>query len=500
MWLSLGQRVYPITTYFAAPDNSCKGIVPELVPGTPSSMLVDELLAPGTQVLQARMMGQTNVALVTFEGLKVPRYVRFYTAKLRSYPHRPRQLVCKICRKLGHWADYCPTPYVVICATWGTDNPTPSHPCTPHCTSCDETHRTTDPNCPRRARQTLNKAWVRTALEKEQRELQTSIDPTTTTDTTETRTSRAPTMEIRQVRSETRSRSRRKSRTGSKSRSRSREASMRLPEKRIDASPSSQQPYKKSLQTNAPAKVTQAPSEVQRTPEKKTATEAPREVSRAEGPPQLAPPRKSLPTPSPLSNSLSTSDPLIEIARLRRDTEARCERLQKQMDALVADMGTSMQAALDRIERQMEDLRIGITEQVKSCIESTFERIQVAELSAYSASLPPDQSSRPDTSNAKGTRLWNDICNMRYTLLTDTEHPTHIGNSRDTCPELTFVRNTGPVVAHGPLEEHLGSDHYIVATTLPLRGARRPERNVRITDWAKFRERRQDQPEGQGYE
>ncbi|KAH8023136.1 hypothetical protein HPB51_011250 [Rhipicephalus microplus] len=73
--LRLGRRVYPITTYFAAPDNSCKGIVPGLVPGTPSSTLVDKLLTPGTQILQARMMGQTNVALVTFEGLKVPRYV-----------------------------------------------------------------------------------------------------------------------------------------------------------------------------------------------------------------------------------------------------------------------------------------------------------------------------------------------------------------------------------------------------------------------------------------
>ncbi|KAL3196472.1 hypothetical protein MRX96_045221 [Rhipicephalus microplus] len=68
--MRLGQRVYPITTYFAARDNSCKGIVPGLVPGTPSSTLVDELLTPGTQILQARMMGQTNVALVTFERIE----------------------------------------------------------------------------------------------------------------------------------------------------------------------------------------------------------------------------------------------------------------------------------------------------------------------------------------------------------------------------------------------------------------------------------------------
>ncbi|XP_075533159.1 uncharacterized protein LOC142566200 [Dermacentor variabilis] len=127
---------------------------------------------------------------------------------------------------------------------------------------------TTHPNCPRRARQTLNKAWVRKALEKEQRELQPSSDPTTTTDTAETRTSRAPTKETRKVRSETRSRSRRKFRTRSKSRSRSHEASVHLPEKR-PPSPSSQQSYKKALQTNAPAKVTLVPSGVQRTRRRK---------------------------------------------------------------------------------------------------------------------------------------------------------------------------------------------------------------------------------------
>ncbi|KAH8020387.1 hypothetical protein HPB51_001020 [Rhipicephalus microplus] len=87
--LRLGQRVYPITTYFAALDNSCKGIVPGLVPGTPSSTLVDELLTHGTQILQARMMGQTNIALVTFEGLKVPRYVRFYWRRTPLLPSSP---------------------------------------------------------------------------------------------------------------------------------------------------------------------------------------------------------------------------------------------------------------------------------------------------------------------------------------------------------------------------------------------------------------------------
>ncbi|KAH8028583.1 hypothetical protein HPB51_017709 [Rhipicephalus microplus] len=200
--LRLGQRVYPITTYFAAPDNSCKDIVPGLVPGTPSSTLVDELLTPGTQILQARMMGHTNAA------------------------------------------------------------------------SCDGSHPTSDPNCPRRARQTPNKAWVRKALKKEQRELQPPSTSTASKDMATTGHSQVSTQGTLRARSKSRSRSRRKSQTRSKSRSRSRGASMRPPEKRPpdQTAPPSQQPYKKALLTNASAKVAQAPTETQRISAQKTST------------------------------------------------------------------------------------------------------------------------------------------------------------------------------------------------------------------------------------
>ncbi|KAL3225428.1 hypothetical protein MRX96_025855 [Rhipicephalus microplus] len=115
--LRLGERVYTITTYFVAPDNFYKGIVSGIVPGTLSCTLVDEFVAPATQTLQARKMGHTNIALVPFEGLKVPPYVRFYGAERRCYPPPlPRQMACKICLKLGHRGDHCP-PDVVICLT-----------------------------------------------------------------------------------------------------------------------------------------------------------------------------------------------------------------------------------------------------------------------------------------------------------------------------------------------------------------------------------------------
>lgn len=93
-------------------------------------------------------------------------------------------------------------------------------------------------------------------------------------------------------------------------------------------------------------------------------------------------------------------------------------------------------------------------------------------------------------SEAKGTWLCDDIFNVRYTLHTPG-HPTCLGNSvtRGTSPDVTFSKNTGPVIAHGPLDEHLGSNHYIVAITLPLQNAHCTERKVRITDSTLFRER-----------
>ncbi|KAH6948030.1 hypothetical protein HPB50_022468 [Hyalomma asiaticum] len=197
--LSLGQQVYPITTYFAAPDNSCKGIVPGIVP---------------------------------------------------------------------------------------------------------------DLSCPKCARQTLNKAWVRKAIKKEEhRELQPSNKQTTPTGATDAGNSRAPTT-VTGVRSKTRPRSRGKYRTRSESQSRYREASTRLPEKRPPGhpSPSLQQPYKKALQTSASAKVTQTPSEMQRNPAQKTATEAPRERTRAR--------KGSLSTASTVSTQLTLRAKGPSVSRL----------------------------------------------------------------------------------------------------------------------------------------------------------------------------------------
>ncbi|KAL1422511.1 hypothetical protein MTO96_022027 [Rhipicephalus appendiculatus] len=199
--LSLGQRTYPVSAYLAAPDDSCKGIVPGLEPGTPSHTLVEEMQATGIQILQARMMGQTNIALVTFEGLRVPRFVHFLGAELRCYPPPPPD----------RWS-------AKRASNWDTE-PTIA----PHRTS---------KLCPRRQRQPFNRSSVKKAIDEEQRQLTESTNaapPSATTDN-----SVIPLKKSGRSRSKKRSTSHSKARTKSKSRSRSRSqsTSARIQEKR----------------------------------------------------------------------------------------------------------------------------------------------------------------------------------------------------------------------------------------------------------------------------
>ncbi|KAL3246768.1 hypothetical protein MRX96_057499 [Rhipicephalus microplus] len=69
------------------------------------------------------------------------------------------------------------------------------------------------------------------------------------------------------------------------------------------------------------------------------------------------------------------------------------------MDALVAEMGTSMQAALDRIER-LEILQKEMMEHVQSCIDRTLARTTAVPATETKF----DQISRPSTSNATAWR------------------------------------------------------------------------------------------------
>lgn len=92
---------------------------------------------------------------------------------------------------------------------------------------------------------------------------------------------------------------------------------------------------------------------------------------------------------------------------------------------------------------------------------------------------------------AKGANLWRAASDYGLTLVTDPSFPTRIGNSctRDTTPDLTFVANVG-ATAWCNLNESLGSDHCVLATSLVVR--KRSPKKFTITDWDLFRKIREE--------
>ncbi|KAH9377301.1 hypothetical protein HPB48_020338 [Haemaphysalis longicornis] len=157
-------KQYEVTAYIAVPDNSSKGIIMGIAANTTTDELVEHLRSPNAEIIHARMMGNSTTALLTFAGLRVPRYVNYYGGEYRCRVFQPRHQTCRICRKLGHRADVCPSPDTHRCSACGTVNPVPGHVCVPRCASCHADHPATDPRCPDRQRRPYNKTHVLRSL------------------------------------------------------------------------------------------------------------------------------------------------------------------------------------------------------------------------------------------------------------------------------------------------------------------------------------------------
>lgn len=89
---------------------------------------------------------------------------------------------------------------------------------------------------------------------------------------------------------------------------------------------------------------------------------------------------------------------------------------------------------------------------------------------------------------AKGKTLWQDIQETGLTLITDPDSPTRMGTglARDTTPDLTLVRNAGTAKWKNTFDD-LGSDHRILEIRIETMAAAKIQRQIRWTDWDKFR-------------
>ncbi|KAH6939630.1 hypothetical protein HPB50_020230 [Hyalomma asiaticum] len=113
--LRFGASDYAVTACVAAPDNSCKGVIHGLDVGTTPTELLARLRVR-TQGVKILYIGNSQAAVITFEGKVVPRYVYYYGGETRCYPYRSSRQVGYMCFTPGHRADLCPTPDAVVCS------------------------------------------------------------------------------------------------------------------------------------------------------------------------------------------------------------------------------------------------------------------------------------------------------------------------------------------------------------------------------------------------
>lgn len=89
----------------------------------------------------------------------------------------------------------------------------------------------------------------------------------------------------------------------------------------------------------------------------------------------------------------------------------------------------------------------------------------------------------------KGRSLLDAVDQMGLELVNNLLQPTRIGNSvsRDTFPDLSFVKNVRDY-SWTHLGETLGSDHYILSTSVSTPKLKRTIGEIRLTNWEAYRQ------------
>ncbi|KAH7940677.1 hypothetical protein HPB49_003542 [Dermacentor silvarum] len=127
-----------------------KGVV-KIRPEHTEEYIANHNRCESANILGFRIMGKTQMLLVTFDTPHPPRRLSLDYEIVPVYEHRPRALACFRCHGLGHMAKFCPSP--AVCRHCGRTHKEDSQ-CeeTPFCVACQAAgHISLAPNCPTRA-------------------------------------------------------------------------------------------------------------------------------------------------------------------------------------------------------------------------------------------------------------------------------------------------------------------------------------------------------------
>ncbi|KAG0425681.1 hypothetical protein HPB47_027170 [Ixodes persulcatus] len=121
--LELDDATYKISPYVKPFPGTVRGVTHGLDPGTTTEQLPNIIASPGPKIQQARMLGKSISAVVTFEGQHVPFYIHAHGLYTRCRPYRHYIQCCTLCGDIAHRRDICPHPKVTVCERCHERNP-----------------------------------------------------------------------------------------------------------------------------------------------------------------------------------------------------------------------------------------------------------------------------------------------------------------------------------------------------------------------------------------
>ncbi|KAH6933828.1 hypothetical protein HPB50_018402 [Hyalomma asiaticum] len=155
-----------IPTYLGGPSSGTLPVWPVwdqnvLVCSVTSSSMAQRLLGDiqllvGDQQLpsrgHAKASGEICLAVVTFEGTKLPRFIFYHSVVAYVRPYKKTIPACTLCGTIGHRPSACPRPTPGRCTRCGTQvQVTPQgltqHECNPTCLLCSGPHETGARGC-----------------------------------------------------------------------------------------------------------------------------------------------------------------------------------------------------------------------------------------------------------------------------------------------------------------------------------------------------------------
>ncbi|KAH7939855.1 hypothetical protein HPB52_018186 [Rhipicephalus sanguineus] len=142
---------YEVNAYETAPHATCKGVIRRIDIRDSQSVITRNIVHERNPLaLAAKRIKTSGSVIALFDGLKVPKFVRYGPTLVRCYLYRKQFDVCFTCGRVGHRSDVCPTPDSVQCRGCGALNPPVDHVCTPKCKFCGGNHPTGDKACRQR--------------------------------------------------------------------------------------------------------------------------------------------------------------------------------------------------------------------------------------------------------------------------------------------------------------------------------------------------------------